>query len=113
MAKIKKSPHSIYFENSVAIQKVLTGISEKLDRLTKQLEELLELFNKAAESFGSSQGIDEKQIEDIALRERMGKEKEEEALIKKLDSLIDQNKTIAKSIILMEQKIREEKESKF
>lgn len=107
MAKVKKVALSKYFENAIAVQKVLTGISEKLDTVTKQLSEVLELFNKAADSFAETQGISERKIEDAVFRERMGKEKEEENLLKKLDSLIDQNKTIAKGIILMEQKIRE------
>ena len=109
MARVKKEALNKYFQNSVAIQKVLTNVSEKLDRLTNQLEEVLELFNKAADSFAKSQGIDERKIEDTIMKERLTKSREEDDLIKKLDSLIDQNKTIAKGLVLMEQKSREEK----
>lgn len=107
MARVKKEALSKYFQNSVAIQKVLTDVSEKLEKLTTQLEEVVTLFTKAADSFGKSQGIDERKIEDMVLRERASKSKEEDDLLKKLDSLIDQNKTIAKGIVLMEEKTRE------
>lgn len=108
---VKKEALRTYFENSIAVQKVLVRISEKLDNLTNQLTELLGLFEKASNAFSSQQGISERKIEETVIKEGREKSKEEDALINKLDSLIDQNKTIAKGLMLLEQKMRDE--SKF
>lgn len=81
--------------NFTNLQKVLTNLSIKFDDLSSNLSKLLELFEISAKTFAekyqegsSSAGIDNE-------------------FLKKLDSLLDQNKTIAKGIMLMEDKIRE------
>lgn len=77
-------------ENMVALQKINTNMAEKFDKLSKQIAHLLLLFETTAKSFA----------------EQPGMEKDEE-LIRRLDTLIDQNKTIAKGISLLHDKVGE------
>jgi len=83
----------ILIENSVSLQKVMTNTSIKLDALSNNISGLLRLFEMSARSF-----MDKMPIQDL--------EKDKEFL-NKLNMLIDQNKTIAKGLTLMEEKIRE------
>jgi len=83
----------ILLENSVSLQKVMANTAIKLDLLTGQISKLLNLFEVSARNFA-----DKNTIPNI--------EKDKEFL-NKLNMLIDQNKTIAKGLTLMEEKIRE------
>jgi hypothetical protein len=80
-------------ENIIQLQKVHTDMAEKFDKLTKQISSLLALFETTARSFATNPNI------------KMA-EKDKEFL-DKIDKLLDQNKTIAKGLTLMEHKIRE------
>ncbi len=80
--------------NFVNLQKVLTNLSIKFEDLSNNISKILQLFEISAKSFAekySSGG---------------GTESDKEFL-KKLDALLDQNKTIAKGIMLMEEKVRQ------
>jgi len=79
--------------NFVNLQKVLTNLSLKFDDLSDNITKLLQLFEISAKSFA----------EKYAGGTGSGGDLE---MLKKLDSLLDQNKTIAKGIMLMEEKIR-------
>jgi seryl-tRNA synthetase len=79
-------------ENFVNLQRVLTNLTVKFDNLSDNISRLLQLFEISAKSFVKKQ-------EEPAL----GEDKD---LIKKLDTLLDQNKTIAKGLTLIEEKIR-------
>lgn len=75
-------------ENFIGMQKVLTNLSSKFDNLTEQISKLLELFEITAKAmaekdFESLQGSDNKEI------------------LSKMDKVLDQNKTIAKTLTLM------------
>lgn len=83
----------ILIENSVNLQKVMTNNAIKLDLLSDNISKLLHLFEMSARSF-----MDKMPVQDV--------EKDREFL-NKLNMLIDQNKTIAKGLTLMEEKIRE------
>ncbi len=81
-------------ENFINLQRVLTNLAVKFDDLSNNISKLLQLFEISAKSFAekysgnySSEGPDRE-------------------LLKKLDSLLDQNKVISKGIMLMEEKIR-------
>jgi len=77
-------------DNFVSMQKVMTNLAEKFDGLTKQLSKLLNLFDESAKA------LTEKEINlDIK-----GSEKEKE-IIAKLNSVLDQNKLIAKGLTLI------------
>jgi hypothetical protein len=86
-------------DNFVNLQKVLTNLSVKFDNLSEQISKLLQLFEISAKSFAEKQEKGELNLGE-------NKEKDEE-LVNKLDTLIDQNKTIAKGLTLMEGKLRE------
>jgi lipopolysaccharide biosynthesis regulator YciM len=89
---MEKEELKLILENFISLQSVLTNLAEKIDKLTKQLSTLLNLFEKAAEKFSESQGMKE--------------EIEEKDLLNKLDKLMEENKTIAKALTLIEEKIR-------
>lgn len=90
----------LLIENNVALQKVLTDVSGDMKDLTKEVGKLLEVFKEAGKTFG-----EEKAVDDI-------RKDEEKALIPKLDELIDQNKTIAKGLILLESVLKEREKPK-
>ncbi len=85
-------------DNFVNLQRVLTNLSVKFDNLSENISKLLQLFEISAKSFveklpeGATTGV--------------GKEKDREFL-SKIDTLLEQNKTIAKGLTLMEEKLRE------
>ncbi len=80
-------------ENLIELQKVHTHMAERFDKLSEQITSLLRLFEMAAKSFASSptSGISEK----------------DKDFLDKIDRLLDQNKTIAKGLMLIEEKVRE------
>jgi hypothetical protein len=80
-------------ENLVELQKVHTGLAEKFDKLSSNISSLLALFEMAARSFAQSPG-------------NLATEKDKEFL-EKIDRLLEQNKTIARGLTLMEERIRE------
>ncbi|MEK6933385.1 MAG: hypothetical protein AABW75_00745 [Nanoarchaeota archaeon] len=80
-------------ENLVELQKVHTNLAEKFDKLSSNISNLLGLFEMAARSFAQSPG-------------NLATEKDKEFL-DKIDRLLEQNKTIAKGLTLMEERIRE------
>ena len=80
-------------ENLVELQKVHASLAEKFDSLSKQISSLLSLFESAAQSFAKNP------VNQFS-------EKDQEFL-EKIDRLLDQNKTIAKGLTLMEERIRD------
>ncbi|MDP2925402.1 MAG: hypothetical protein Q8N99_03455 [Nanoarchaeota archaeon] len=83
-------------DNFVNLQKVLTNLAIKFDELSNNISKLLQLFEISAKTFA------EKYSEATVNPEEVDKE-----FIKKLDSLLEQNKVISKGIMLMEERIRE------
>lgn len=93
----KSAPSSAKLEetlihNLVELQKVHTHLAERFDKLATNIDMLLRLFETAARSFahGSPQVSD--------------KDRE---FLEKIDRLLDQNKTIAKGLTLMEERMRD------
>lgn len=80
-------------ENFVGLQKVLTNLTTKFDELSTNVSKLLQLFEVSAKNFA------EKNIDS-------GRPSVDQDFLKKLDSLLDQNKVISKGIMLMEERIR-------
>ncbi len=87
--------NTILIENFVNLQRTMTNLTIKFDRLSDQISSLLQLFEISARSFSDKL---EKASPEI--------EKDREFL-DKLDRLLDQNKVIAKGLTLMEEKLRE------
>ncbi|MEK6908831.1 MAG: hypothetical protein AABX23_02145 [Nanoarchaeota archaeon] len=77
----------------VELQKVHVNLSEKFEKLTTQIENLLALFELAARNFVKQPNM-------------QNTEKDKEFL-DKIDKLLDQNKLLAKGLSLMEEKMRE------
>ncbi|MEN7982635.1 MAG: hypothetical protein ABFQ65_04260 [Nanoarchaeota archaeon] len=82
MHKINQT-EKVLVENFVELQKVMVGLSEKFTNLSSQISKLLELFETSAKTLA------EKGFED------------NQEIVKRLDSLLDQNKIIAKGIALL------------
>lgn len=80
-------------ENLVELQKVHTNLAEKFDKLASEISNLMAIFEVAARSFAESPSA-------------VATEKDKQFL-DKIDKLIEQNKTIAKGLILMEDRVRE------
>lgn len=81
-------------ENMVKLQKVHTDLAERFDKLAKEISSLLALFETAAKNMSKSTTT--KISED------------DKTFLDKIDKLIEQNKTIAKGLMLMEGKIRKD-----
>ena len=79
-------------ENMVKLQKIHTDLAEKFDKLAKEISSLLTLFELAAKSFSKSPTIKTTETD--------------KEFLDKIDKLLEQNKTIAKGLTLMEEQIR-------
>src|SRR3989344_14129 len=79
--------------NLIELQKVHTSLAEKFDSLSKQINSLLNLFELSARAFAKQ-----------APMQAIEKDRE---FLDKIDKLLEQNKTIAKGLTLMEEKMRE------
>lgn len=73
-------------DNFVSMQKVLTKLSERFDQLSDRIDKLLEIFEISAKSL-AEKGFD---------FEKSNKEANE-----KIDKILDQNKTIARSLTML------------
>ncbi len=82
-AKVEK----VLVENFVSLQKVMTNLAVKFDNLSGQISKLLELFEISAKT----------------LAEKGGDEKEKK-IVEKMDSLLEQNKVIARGIALLHER---------
>jgi len=80
-------------QNLINLQKVHVNLAEKFENLTEQISGLLALFETTARTFAKQapEGITEK----------------DKAFLEKIDKLLDQNKTIARGLTMMESKMRE------
>jgi len=102
--KVSKKPdvNHLLIENFVNLQRVMTNLSIKFDNLSDQISKLLQLFEISAKAFT------EKELG----RGSLDREKDKE-LVDKLNVLLDQNKTIAKGLTLMEQRVRERAQTTY
>jgi len=85
----------ILVENFVSLQKIMVNLSIKLENLTKQISDLLELFEISAKVLAEKESVHERNSKDT------------EKVIKKIDTLLDQNKIIARGLTLMHEKMPE------
>jgi hypothetical protein len=93
----KDSMEKILIENFVSLQKVMTNVALNFDNLSGQISKLLGLFEISAKA--------------LAEKEYSAGEKADPKLMEKLNTLIDNNKVIAKGIaMLYEKTIPEEPE---
>jgi hypothetical protein len=79
----------LLIENFVGLQKAMINLSIKFEGLSEHISKLLHVFELSAKNFMEG-----------------GSGESDKDLLKKIDSLLDQNKTIAKGLVLMEDKLR-------
>lgn len=95
----KQNKHEIIntmlLENFTGLQQSFINLAIKLDNLTEQTSKLLQLFELSAKSF----------IEKIP--NTISEIEKDREFLDKIDKLLDQNKLVAKSLVLMEQQLRE------
>lgn len=92
---VKKSPSRVtkqdiidkLIENNALLQKKTTELLISMNNLTKKIDKVIEIFSKAAEH-----------IERGEIRE---------PLVKKLTELLEQNRSIARGLLLLEKYVRE------
>jgi len=87
----------VLVENFIALQKVMTNLSIKFDGLSDQIRKLLELFEISAKSLAEKDFKVERGSADS------------EKVVKKMDSLLEQNKIIARGMTLINDRILEDK----
>jgi hypothetical protein len=95
----KKTTEKILVENFVSLQKVMTELAIKFDGLGAQISKLLELFEISAKTLAEKE---------IKINANKTDKKEDKELAIKLDSLIDQNKIIARGLTLLHENPGEE-----
>ncbi len=78
----------LLIENFVGLQHAMTNMSVKFGSLSDNISKLLQVFEESAKNFVSGGKTDDAEM------------------LKKIDSLLNQNKTIAKGLVLMEGKLR-------
>jgi len=78
----------LLIENFVGLQHAMTNMSIKFGSLSDNISKLLQVFEESAKNFVSGGRSDDKDM------------------LNKIDSLLNQNKTIAKGLVLMEGKLR-------
>ncbi|MFH1307687.1 MAG: hypothetical protein ABIH72_02445 [archaeon] len=82
----------ILAENFLSLQRAMTNMAVKFDSLTDQISKLLNLFEISARDF----------VE----REQKGKYESDKELAKKINSLMDQNRTMAQGLHIMGERIK-------
>ena len=78
----------LLIENFVGLQHAMTNLSVKFGSLSDNISKLLQVFEEAAKNFVSGGKSDDKDM------------------LEKINALLDQNKTIAKGLVLMEGKLK-------
>jgi hypothetical protein len=91
----KSDVENILIENFVSLQKVMVNLSVKFDNLTNQISKLLELFEISAKALAEKDFEVEKN------------NKENAKILERIEDVLEQNKTIAKGITFMHDKINE------
>ncbi len=93
--KKDKELEKILVNNFVSLQKVMVNLSIKFDELTNQISRLLELFETSAKVLAEK---------DFDLEKN---NKENAKVLEKLENVLEQNRTIARGLTLMHDKINE------
>lgn len=83
-----KEREELLIQNFVGLQHAMTNMSIKFGVLTDSITKLLGVFEEAAKGFV------------------VGDKQDDTDMLNKIDSLLDQNKTIAKGLVLMEERVR-------
>lgn len=87
-----QNPNKLLVENFVALQRVMTNLSIKFDNLAEQISKLLGLFEISAKALAEKEFSLEKG------------DKSSKKILEKIDTLLEQNKIIARGLTLMHEK---------
>jgi len=93
--KSKDKSIDMLLDNSIALQKITSNLASELKELNQRIKKLLEIFESASASFKES-----------GASKKIPKDYED-----KLDTIIEQNKTIAEGLLLIEKGVRKKKDS--
>ena len=85
-----KEMQELLVENFVGLQKAMTNLSIKFESMTDQILKLLQIYEISAKNFMTGSESPENT----------------KGMLDKIDSLLEQNKTIAKGLVLLEEKLR-------
>ena len=83
-----KERDELLIENFVGLQHAMTNMSIKFGMLSDNMSKLLSVFEEAAKGFV------------------VGDKGDDKDMLVKIDSLLDQNKTIAKGLVIMEERVK-------
>jgi hypothetical protein len=86
---------NMLIDNFVSLQKVMVNLSGKFDNLATQISKLLQLFEISAKALAEKDFDVEKNA------------RENSKILEKLENVLEQNKTIARGLTLMHDKITE------
>jgi predicted RecB family endonuclease len=89
-----KEAIDLVIENSVALQKVVAELAVNLKKLSSDVSEMVNLFKDATKTMSSEKAEKETGNSEI------------EELKAKVDELVEQNKIIAKGILLLESSLK-------
>jgi hypothetical protein len=81
----------LLIENFAGLQKAMTNMAIKFETLSTQMSNLLEIFELSAKNF-VSQGQNPEENKDM---------------LSKIDALLEQNKTLAKGLVTLEEKLKQ------
>ena len=84
-------------DNFIDLQKVMANLSVKFDELSLNISRLLQLFEISAKTFAEKYSAQEAAPSNLI----------DAAYLKKLDTLLDQNKIISRGIMLIEERLRD------
>lgn len=95
MAKKEDKAVDLLLQNTIELQKTLVNLASEVKTLNKKVDSLLKLFETASSSFreAKSKGISQGNVPG--------------ELLDKIDTLVEQNKTLAKGLLLLEKTMRE------
>jgi hypothetical protein len=88
----------LLIENFAGLQKAMTNLAIKFEGLSAQIGSLLEVFELSARSFVGQGNISSEDNKDI---------------LSKIDSLLTQNKVLAKGLVTLEEKLKQKNPSNF
>lgn len=83
----------VLVENFVSLQKVMTNLAVKFENLSSNISKLLELFEISAKTLAEKD---------------YSKKEDSKKVVEKLDSLLDQNKVIARGLALLHERANAE-----
>lgn len=81
----------LLMENFTGLQKAMTNLAIKFEGLSGQIGNLLEIFELSAKNFVGGNNSNPEETKDM---------------LSKIDSLLEQNKTLAKGLVTLEEKLR-------